>query len=356
MNPLRILFVIPGEPQNNSMIFARRQAQALARQGLAVESFYLRSRTSATALVREYCRLRGHIDRFDPALVHAQFGTMTGMLAALAAGRRPLAITYRGGDLNASPSSGAPLGLQIRAFLGRLLSQLAALRAVLIVCVSEGLRQRLWWRQGSAAILPSGVDTELFRPEARDTARARLGWPLSQRVVLFNAGRDPANKRLDLALAGAAAACRCWPDLRLEILDGEVDPGRMPTLMNASDCLLVASDTEGSPSVIQEALACAVPIISVDVGDSVERLRGVAHTRIVERDAVSIGLALAELTAAPLRTDGPAAVGELTFDRLAERLCGLYANVLKRARGAKVPGAATVSPTCEQGVAALRER
>jgi glycosyltransferase involved in cell wall biosynthesis len=267
--------------------------------------------------------MRAQIARFEPALVHAQFGTVTALLAALAAGRRPLAITYRGGDLNRSPSTGA-----LRSSLGRLLSQLAALRAGLIVCVSEGLRQRLWWRRDRAVVQPSGLDAELFRPEARDAARARLGWPRRDRVVLFNAGRDPANKRLDLALAAAAAARRSWPDLRLEILDGEVDPDRVPTLMNASDCLLVASDSEGSPSVIQEALACGVPIVSVDVGDAAERVRGVVHTRIVERDAESIGRALAELTATPLRTNGPEAARELSFDCITRTLCTLYRETL----------------------------
>jgi len=328
---LRVLFVIPGENHGSSMIFARRQAHFLAEEGVEVECFYLRSRTSPAALVREYFRLRGHIAGFKPALVHAQFGTVTAMLSAMAAGHRPLAISYRGGDLNPSPSSNsAKPGLGRSAF-GRMLSQLAALRASLIICVSEGLRQRLWWRRDRAVVLPSGVDLQLFQPEERDSARMRLGWPADDRVVLFNAGHDPGNKRLDLALASATAARRRWPRLRLEILDGKVDPGRIPALMNASDCLLVASDNEGSPSVIQEALACALPIVSVDVGDAALRLRGVAHTCLVERDAESIGRVLAEITAVPLRTNGPEAVHELGFDCMARKLCHMYRETLARA-------------------------
>jgi glycosyltransferase involved in cell wall biosynthesis len=188
------------------------------------------------------------------------------------------------------------------------------------------------WRRDGAAIQPSGVDTELFRPEARDDARRRLQWTPGDRVALFNAGLDPANKRLDLARAAVAEARRSCPALRLEILDGRVDPARVPALMNASDCLLVTSDTEGSPSVIQEALACALPIVSVEVGDAVERLRGVTHCRIVERNAESIGRALAEITATPLRTNGPQAARELSFDFLARGLCCLYREAVALAR------------------------
>lgn len=317
--PLRVLFVIPGEAEGNSMIFARRQADSLKGEGVDVECFSLRSRTSPLLLLREYFRLRRHVARFQPALVHAQFGTVTAMLAACVARRMPLAITYRGGDLNDSPSTGA-----VRSHFGRLLSQLAASRAQLIVCVSEGLRRRLWWARDRAIVLPSGVDTEQFRPEARDSARQRLGWSLRDRVVLFNAGRDPKNKRLDLAVKAVGMAQRAWPDLRLEVLNGQLEPEQVPTWLNASDCLLMTSDTEGSPTMIQEALACAVPIVSVDVGDAVERLRGVRHARIIERDAERIGQALAHITATPLRTNGPELVFELSLIHTTQKLCGLY--------------------------------
>ena len=54
------------------------------------------------------------------------------------------------------------------------------------------------------------------------------------------------------------------------------EPARVPDLMNAADCLLVTSDAEGSPTMVQEALATNLPVVSVDVGDIAERLEGVA--------------------------------------------------------------------------------
>ena len=62
-------------------------------------------------------------------------------------------------------------------------------------------------------------------------------------------------KRVDLARAAVTAARREIPDLRWEVLDGSTPPEDMVTLMNASDCLLLTSDYEGSPAVVQEALA-----------------------------------------------------------------------------------------------------
>ncbi len=305
--PLRVLFVIPGDGQGSSMIFVRRQAEGLSREGVEVRSFYLGSRTSPWTLALDFFRFRAELASFDPGVIHAHYGTVTAMFAALACGRRPLIITYLGSDLNRTPA-----WRDVRGWLGRGLSQLAALKASRIVCASQGLCDRLWWRRDRVTVLPTGVDCELFRPEARAAARQRLEWRADGRVVLFNAGFDRRNKRLDLAERAVAIARDTLPDLHLEVLNGDVDPLHVPELMNGSDCLLVTSDREGSPTVVQEALACGLPVVSVDVGDVAERLAGVTNTFIVPRNAAAIAHALVELTTLPLRTNGPAAVDDFS--------------------------------------------
>jgi teichuronic acid biosynthesis glycosyltransferase TuaC len=167
---LRVLFVIPGPcGDGHSMIFARRQAEALRARHIEVHEFFLESRTSPGALAREFGRFRAISRRLAPDVIHAQFGTVTAAFAVLAAGRLPVLITYRGSDLNPSPGA--------RAWLARWLSQAAALRARRIVCVSEGLRERLWWRWPRVTVLPTGVPAGEFRVRPRDMARRRLGWP-----------------------------------------------------------------------------------------------------------------------------------------------------------------------------------
>ena len=313
---MRVLFVIPGEARGSSMIFARRQAESLAREGVEVELFHLRSRTSPWVLGREALRFRRSVRSFDPQVIHAHFGTVSALFAAWAAPSRPLVITFRGSDLNVSPS--------LRSVAGQVLSQIAALRAGRIVCVSRQLGQRLWWRRGSITILPSGVDPDVFCPEPRSAARGRLGWGDDARVVLFNAGHDPVNKRLDLAQEAVRLTQGLLTRVRMEVLDGTTPPGRVPELLNAADCLLLTSDREGSPTVIQEALACNLPVISVDVGDTVERLCGVSCSAIVPREAAAIARELTRVLGTPTRSDGRHKIAEFSAQRIAGELSRIY--------------------------------
>src|SRR5438552_5336496 len=317
----RVLVVIP-ESSDSTFIFARRQVASLQESGAAVQPFFLGNRQSLSALIAEWKRFRRTVREFDPDLVHAHYGTMTAFFCAVAT-RRPLFITYHGSDLNPVPSMSA-----WRSLTGRLLSQLAALRAAQLVCVSPALRDRLWWRRDRATIMPMGVDLSCFVPGPPGEARRTLGWPCDDRVVLFNAGRHSGVKRLDLARNAVAAASRLVGPIRFVVTDGTVPPESMPTLMNAADCLLITSDYEGSPTVVKEALACNLPIVSVAVGDVVERLNGVEPSRIVSRDSVHIGRPLAEVPASRTRSNGRSSIRDLDSATIALRLIAAYRNVL----------------------------
>jgi teichuronic acid biosynthesis glycosyltransferase TuaC len=322
----RVLFVVPGDGQGSSMVFVRRQAHSLAAEGVEASLFYLASRTSPRHLLAEFRRFREQLQQLCPSVVHAHFGTVTALFSALASGSLPLVITYRGSDLNPPPAA-FPWRARTRARCGSVFSQLAALRAQQIVCVSPHLRNRLWWRRGLVRVLPSGVDPAIFHPGPRAATRQRLGWADRDAVVLFNAGHDARVKRLDLAQASVERARLQMPSVRLEILDGSVPPATVPDLMNASDCLLLTSVSEGSPTMVQEALACDLPVVSVPVGDVVERLRGVSHSTVCAPDAAVLGRALAAVLDPPRRSNGSLKVAEFSQQRIAVELTKIYRNL-----------------------------
>lgn len=318
---LRVMFVIPGAPVANSMIFARRQAESLAREDVLVEVFYLGSRTSPRGLWRAAREFRARVDASRPQVIHAHFGTVTAVFAALLAGQLPLVITFRGGDLNPAPRQ-APVKDKLRSAIGRLLSQLAALRADHIICVSQQLRNRLWWKplwwkQGTVEILASGVDPACFFPQAQGPVRERLGWRGDELVALFNAAGSWWIKRPALARQAVELARRQYPQLRLEVMYGSTLPEVVPLLMNAADCLLLTSATEGSPTVVQEALACGLPVVTVRVGDAPELLTHTEMGRLAEDSAESLAQALCEVLAEGRRSQRPASLALINVETIA---------------------------------------
>ena len=325
----RVLAVIPGDGSGNSFIFARRQVESLTRAGIQIKTFYLGRISSGFRFIECWTRLRAAIRDFSPDVIHAHYGTITALLCACST-LRPLAITFRGSDLNSDPRVGV-----IRARLSFILSQLSALRASAIICTSSRLRDRLWWRKGKTITVPSGVDLELFVPFDRLLSRRVLGWHDDEQVVVFNSGGNPFLKGLDLARAAIKIAEKAVGSIRFVELDGSVSPQSVPTYLNAADCLLVASEFEGSPNIVKEALACNLPVVGVDVGDLAERLDGVFPSRIVPRDAESLGYAMAEIIGFGDRSNGRVKVADCCQDKTAVVIRNVYASLLETNRNCK---------------------
>jgi glycosyltransferase involved in cell wall biosynthesis len=170
------------------------------------------------------------------------------------------------------------------------------------------------------------VDTTLFYPRDLHEARHELGWAASEHVVLFNAG-DPVCKRLDLARGAIQFAESLCGTIRFIVLDGNVSPGLIPSMMNAADCLLLTSDWEGSPNVVKEALACNLPVVSVDVGDVRELLERVQPSVIVSRDAYEIGKAISDILRKGQRSNGRELGNALSSEAVSQQIVSLYSSV-----------------------------
>ena len=315
---LRVLSVIPGEGSGVSMIFAKRQVESLRALGVENHEFFLSSRTHPLQLFKEIKRLKADIVSTQPDIVHAHYGTVTALLCALVASV-PIVITYRGSDLNPSSRVGT-----LRSLFGKVFSQLAALRARKIICVSSKLKDCLWWRQDLVDVIPSGVDTGLFYPQDRLKCRVELGWGESERVVVFNAGKSPKVKRLDLAQAVVATAQRLCGPIKFVVLDGTMKPSSVPVLLNAADCLILTSDYEGSPNVVKESLACNLPVVSVNVGDVEERLRGIYPSAVAERNVEVLAQLVSDILMSHVRSNGTVSINEISQTNVARKMVAVY--------------------------------
>ena len=89
--------------------------------------------------------------------------------------------------------------------------------------------------------------------------------------------------------------------------------------------IISASDYEGRPLVAKEAVACGLPVASVDVGDV---LNGVSDSYGVERNSNNIAEKIEEV--AGTRTNGPDNAGCFSNGAVARELRELYEEVAVR--------------------------
>ena len=183
--------------------------------------------------------------------------------------------------------------------------------------------------------MPSGVDFELFQPIERAAARDRLGWDRDEPIVFFNSGKSVlANKRSDLAQAAVEVASQMLGrQVKLHMVRGDTAPAMIPIMMSAADSLIMTSEFEGSPNVVKEAIACNLPVVSVDVGDVVERLDGVEQSFVCARSPQALGAALAEVIRSHRRSNGRLKAPEISREALAAKIISVYRQCLNRPVG-----------------------
>ena len=171
--------------------------------------------------------------------------------------------------------------------LVRLVGRLGTVRRIL--CASEVACQQFPALAHKAVVIPSGVDTERFRPARAWGAAVReeLGIADDSRVVgmvgdlILLKGQHSLLEALSLVPPGVGcvivgavrpgdAESQAYASrLRQMAPDNVVFTGRrpdLPAVLNALDLLVVASERETGPLVLLEALACGVPVISTPVG------------------------------------------------------------------------------------------
>jgi glycosyltransferase involved in cell wall biosynthesis len=306
---MHILFVAPRGPTGSHLPFVRREVHALRNAGHHVDLYaFDNSRYSLLYFCEQVSGLRAAVRRLRPEVVHARVGRSTALAAACAAGGlAPLVVSFRGTDVGRNTRYSA-----LRSALGAAASQLAALFAAGVVCPSREMLGRVLARRWCASlVLPNGVDLNLFSPGERAAARERLGLRAEDRIVLFNCSGNPAFNDPDLAAQALDDARRRVGEVRLVLLDGSAPPEDLPHYMNGADCLLVTSRREARPTLVEEAMACNLPVVSAADG---------------KRCPIALGMALAEVLRSPCRSAERG--NALSVDSAAARLAGFYGEIL----------------------------
>jgi len=179
----------------------------------------------------------------------------------------------------------------------------------------------------------NGVDTDVFHPardgDERAAVRRKLGLPPDRPVALF-VGRFVEKKGLHILREAARLGSdvtwvfagwgpldpRGWDLPNVRVHSGLAGSG-LASLYRASDAFVLPSTGEGFPLVVQEALACGVPVVcGAETAQADERLTGLVHPIVTEnRDRAEAASDVVQAVRA--------AIAEPRRDRLAD-VAGWY--------------------------------
>ena len=148
------------------------------------------------------------------------------------------------------------------------------------------------YRARQDAVIPNGIDTDLFRPDLGARSALRREWGVAEDEPLVGiVGRLVPVKDHPTFLAAAAALAPGCPNARFVCIGDGPSAHRerlvrqaqelgiaerlrwageqrdMPRVYNALDLLCLSSSSEGFPNVLAEAMSCGVPCVATAVGD-----------------------------------------------------------------------------------------
>jgi glycosyltransferase involved in cell wall biosynthesis len=312
------LWPYEGDPSYGCAVKA--QMDSLRPFGVEYDILFINGRESRWNYLRAYPqlwrRLRTH--RYD--LIHAHMG-LSGLVARgqLTA---PLVISFMGFDVSGKCGGSDHIPLfgrfyQISSFI------LARLASAVIVMSTE-MVQHLKFH--SAYVIPNGVDLDLFRPMEQAEARRTLGLDPRKKLVLFPYDPRRPEKRFDLVESAVARARQAIPELEI-LRVFSVPQSRMPLYMNAADVLVLASQYEGSPNTVREAMATNLPVITVDVGDTAELIGQTEGCHLVSRNCGEIAAKIVEVCRKGTRTRGRDWMARYSMEDIARRIVQVYSTL-----------------------------
>lgn len=309
-------------------------AQRIAALNVPVQSINMRRSVLALWHIGRLIRM---LKVLRPDVVHTWMyhADLVGGLAARMAGVRAVGWCIRNSDLGPQTTSRST---RMVVWLCARLSRWLPTR---ILCCSEAaaaIHMRLGYAAHKMQVIPNGFDLSLFRPDAPSGRGLRRAWGISDETpVVGLVARYHPHKNHAGFIAAAQLLHASMPAAHFvlagtgidtsnrELTDGIRNAGierqvhllgvwtNVPALMNTLDVLVSASIGEAFPNVLGEAMACGVPVVTTDVGDSAYI---VGDTGLVVTDNTPAQLAAGMQRMLALAPSARAALGARARDRV----------------------------------------
>jgi len=328
MRILAITNMYPSSEAPYAGVFIEQQIKGLRATGVDVQVMVVdRLKQGMKAYLGLGRRVLRRLATARVDLIHLMYGGVMAQQVADAIKDLPLIVTFHGSDLLGQNLSGL-VRKWVSAY-GVVCSHKAAVKAQGIITVSKILSDSLPKSidRAKIRIIPCGIDLERFRPLSREESCNRLNWNPKTFHVLFPANMGDPIKRPELARAAVDLLRQKGIPAEFHLLSG-VPNTDVPVWINASNVLLLTSLHEGSPTVVKEALACNIPVVSVDVGDVRERIEGIEGCYLADSAAPALAEKLYLVSQGRRWINSRTSIQQLSLLETARRLHQFYEEVL----------------------------
>jgi len=290
--------------------FVKDQVDSLRRARVDIDVLFINGRKNRLNYLWGIFRLWWVLLKKRYDIIHAHYA-ISGFVARLQ-WFHPVIVTYHGAEVG----DYAPFWLKTPARRGAWLFDR-------IIVVNKREKERLINGENKTTIIPGGIDFSVFCPMPVKMARRQLDLPLEKPLVLWAGEYWQYEKRFELVQEVVDRLKQNLPETELVLVSGKPH-AIMPFYMNACDVLLLTSRSEGSPTVVKEAMACNLPIVSTDVGDVAEIISGVENCYLVEPEAEEVANTLRKVLELRPRTRGREKIKHLGADQIAQRVIEIY--------------------------------
>jgi teichuronic acid biosynthesis glycosyltransferase TuaC len=308
---MKVLFVSRGKYIDEPGIIVKNQGDSLCKSGIEL-SYYIIDGKSFVGYFKNIFKLRKILAHKKFDIIHAHY-SLSGMVAAMA-GSKPLVVSLMGSDI----------------YLNRIMLLLAKIfcNYVWDFTIVKTSRMKELMKSSNLIVIPNGIDLEKFRIIATETARANIGFIAGKKYIIFIA--DPARPEKNFKLASKAVEMLHDESVNLYVVSGVLNQ-EIPFYLNAADVLILTSFWEGSVNVIKEAMACNLPIVSVDTGDVKDILGNTEGCYISSYDPGEFAENLKAALKFGHRTNGRQRIFDLRLDSesTVKKLSQVYAKLVE---------------------------
>lgn len=239
-----------------------------------------------------------------------------------------------------------------------ILERIAFKKAKVIIPVDEITKEyylKLYPQyQNKFLVIPTSIDTKIFRPIQNSTIRQHYGFKNSDKIVLYVGRLDPPKKVGDIVRAfkiladqdkdyklvfvGNGTLFNQTKELVSSLkLEGSVNffgvkkRNELPEIYNMANVSVLYSKNEGSPISIKESLACGIPVVANCVGDIPKVIIDGYNGFLVKKEnTTQLALSIKEATEKSklLKEQCIESVSDYTNSKVYSQIVDLYKKVL----------------------------